>query len=367
MGWLTFDPRRPSIVKIQGIPERSTAPPLTITSPTALNSPVGEKNLRGCRSLASAFLLPGSMPPVPVLAPHPLPHEARSQGEEGAKMLMEKNRHGVASHNLPLEISLYLGSYIAALQQREVDGCADDEYTLLASLNQLVDALTDLQRILATPIPFPPLSGVHSSGVSTTALSVPMALNPLFFPIALHFSTSAATLGSTRRLQPRVRVHVIRRARTERGAQARLTRPHRHVIGSHAERAAVATAPDNDPMHSPTTTATRHPHPHRRPTASACANRESSARTIRSTRVTPKRWRRPRVPSLHPDRAALASRSARNVHSGMTHPDHHPPDNHQRCGLLSRSRDTLAASSSLVFIRLGSEGTRAPPTPAPAS
>ncbi|KAJ7740751.1 hypothetical protein DFH07DRAFT_965292 [Mycena maculata] len=207
-------PRRLSTVKIQGIPERSTAPPLTITSPTALNSPVGKKNLRGCCSLASVrspgpelqkiILARGRGVPPPGL-------DAACSREEGAKMLMEKNRHGVGSHNLPLEISLYLGSYIVALQQREVDRCADDEYTLLASLNQLVDALTDLQRILATPIPFPcvpslsppitsPLSGVHSSGVSTTALSVPMALNPLFFPIALHFSTSAATLGSTRRL-----------------------------------------------------------------------------------------------------------------------------------------------------------------------
>ncbi|KNZ76544.1 UPF0187 protein [Termitomyces sp. J132] len=57
------------------------------------------------------------------------------------------------SHNIPLEISLYLSSYIAALQNRkQVD--PQTISTLLSSLNQLVDALTGLERILTTPIPF---------------------------------------------------------------------------------------------------------------------------------------------------------------------------------------------------------------------
>jgi len=57
------------------------------------------------------------------------------------------------THNLPLEISMYLSSYIAALQQRK----ALDPPTsslLLGTLGQLVDALTGLERILTTPIPF---------------------------------------------------------------------------------------------------------------------------------------------------------------------------------------------------------------------
>ncbi|KAJ7769189.1 UPF0187-domain-containing protein [Mycena maculata] len=176
--------RRPSAVKIQGIPERSTPPPLTITSPTAFNSPVDEKSLRGRRSLASvrspglepqkiilaradeAFLLPGSMPPkyhlfdlFPFsLLVHCLTRRGREvKGKKAArmraKMLMERNGHGVGSHNLPLEITLYLSSYIAALQQRKQTDVPTTN-TLLASLNQLVDALTGLERILTTPIPF---------------------------------------------------------------------------------------------------------------------------------------------------------------------------------------------------------------------
>lgn len=56
-------------------------------------------------------------------------------------------------NNVPLEISLYLTSYISALQTRKtVDNSTLG--VLHASLNQLVDALTGLERILATPIPF---------------------------------------------------------------------------------------------------------------------------------------------------------------------------------------------------------------------
>lgn len=41
-----------------------------------------------------------------------------------------------------------------------------------------------------------PLSGVHSISVSTTAWSISILLNPLFFPVALHsFSTNAFTFG----------------------------------------------------------------------------------------------------------------------------------------------------------------------------
>ncbi|KAG2111825.1 UPF0187-domain-containing protein [Suillus clintonianus] len=55
-------------------------------------------------------------------------------------------------HNVPLEISLFLSSYIAALQARKaVD--APTLTLLYATLNQLVDALTGLERILTTPIP----------------------------------------------------------------------------------------------------------------------------------------------------------------------------------------------------------------------
>ncbi|TFK68071.1 UPF0187-domain-containing protein [Pluteus cervinus] len=57
------------------------------------------------------------------------------------------------SHNLPLEISLYLSSYIASLQHRKATDVPTTN-SLLSSLNQLVDSLTGLERILTTPIPF---------------------------------------------------------------------------------------------------------------------------------------------------------------------------------------------------------------------
>ncbi|KAG6865356.1 hypothetical protein C0991_003208 [Blastosporella zonata] len=74
------------------------------------------------------------------------------KGKTAAK-LRARLRNNTVSHNLPLEISLYLSSYIAALQTRkQVD--VPTINGLLTSLNQLVDALTGLERILTTPIPF---------------------------------------------------------------------------------------------------------------------------------------------------------------------------------------------------------------------
>jgi len=59
----------------------------------------------------------------------------------------------VVSHNIPLEITLYLSAYIAALQQRKQCDVPTINM-LLNSLNALVDSLTGLERILTTPIPF---------------------------------------------------------------------------------------------------------------------------------------------------------------------------------------------------------------------
>ncbi|KAM6494853.1 Bestrophin, RFP-TM, chloride channel domain containing protein [Amanita muscaria] len=73
------------------------------------------------------------------------------KGKKAAR-LRAKLRTSV-SHNIPLEISLYLSSYVAALQQRKSMDVPTTN-TLLGALNQLVDALTGLERILTTPIPF---------------------------------------------------------------------------------------------------------------------------------------------------------------------------------------------------------------------
>jgi len=73
-------------------------------------------------------------------------------GKKAAKM-RAKLRSNVETHNLPLEISLYLSSYIATLQSRKsIDPPAST--ALMNTLTSLVDALTGLERILTTPIPF---------------------------------------------------------------------------------------------------------------------------------------------------------------------------------------------------------------------
>ncbi|KAG9094866.1 hypothetical protein FRC06_010405 [Ceratobasidium sp. 370] len=77
----------------------------------------------------------------------------------GKTAARERTRQELVSHNIPLEISFYLSSYISALQQRK--GTIDVPTTnlLFASLNQLVESLSGLERILTNPIPFS--YGVH--------------------------------------------------------------------------------------------------------------------------------------------------------------------------------------------------------------
>ncbi|KAH9919467.1 UPF0187-domain-containing protein [Epithele typhae] len=74
------------------------------------------------------------------------------KGKKAAR-IRAKLRSRVVTHNLPLEISLYLSSYIAALQDRGVVP-PPTATNLLNALTTLVDALTGLERILTTPIPF---------------------------------------------------------------------------------------------------------------------------------------------------------------------------------------------------------------------
>jgi len=76
----------------------------------------------------------------------------RGSGTKGRKGLRPKLESSV-SHNIPLEISLYLSSYVATLQNRKILDVPTAN-TLLQALNQLVDSLTGLERILTTPIPF---------------------------------------------------------------------------------------------------------------------------------------------------------------------------------------------------------------------
>ncbi|KAF8064457.1 Bestrophin, RFP-TM, chloride channel-domain-containing protein [Lyophyllum atratum] len=107
------------------------------------------------------FLLPARMPPkyhIFDLFPFSLfvkwltKRGREMKGMKAAK-LRAKMRQNAVTHNLPLEISLYLSSYIAALQNRK-QADAQTINALLQSLNLLVDALAGLERILTNPIPF---------------------------------------------------------------------------------------------------------------------------------------------------------------------------------------------------------------------
>ncbi|KAJ7796099.1 hypothetical protein B0H14DRAFT_2390991, partial [Mycena olivaceomarginata] len=113
------------------------------------------------------FLLPGSLPPkyhLFDLFPFSLlvrcltKRGAEIKGKKAARIRAKMLKVGdEGSHNLPLEISLYLLVYIAAVQKRkqaDVPTITDElAQTLIAALNHFVDALTGLERILTTPIP----------------------------------------------------------------------------------------------------------------------------------------------------------------------------------------------------------------------
>jgi len=73
--------------------------------------------------------------------------------EYKVKKMRAKMMNKATGKNLPLEITLYLGSYIATLQRRKTNDTPAIG-ALYASLVQLVDSLTQLERILTTPLPW---------------------------------------------------------------------------------------------------------------------------------------------------------------------------------------------------------------------
>jgi len=131
--------------------------------PRAPNSATSTHGRRAKESLSESdgFLLPARNPPqysyfdlfpFSLLVKFLTKRGKQVKGKKGAR-LRAKLQHHAGTHNLPLEISLYLSSYIAALQNRKAIDAATTTQ-LLTALNQLVDALTGLERILTTPIPF---------------------------------------------------------------------------------------------------------------------------------------------------------------------------------------------------------------------
>ncbi|OAX33196.1 hypothetical protein K503DRAFT_786669 [Rhizopogon vinicolor AM-OR11-026] len=105
------------------------------------------------------FLLPAMIPPkhsffhlFPFSVRMPTGVDVRKETEARQRAMIPYHRGG-SSYNIPLEISLYLSSYISALQLRKTVDVPTINL-LLGTLGQLVDALTGLERILTTPLPF---------------------------------------------------------------------------------------------------------------------------------------------------------------------------------------------------------------------
>jgi len=78
---------------------------------------------------------------------------AKNAKGDRARKIRAKMLNKADSHNIPLEISLYLGSYIAAIQRRKTEEPMTINQ-LLGQLNALVNTLTGLERILTTPVPW---------------------------------------------------------------------------------------------------------------------------------------------------------------------------------------------------------------------
>jgi len=78
--------------------------------------------------------------------------QQRGKSLKGKRALRDRARNQGSGDNLPLEITHYLSSYISSLQQRGIDGLATAQ--MAGALSNLVDALTGLERILTTPVPW---------------------------------------------------------------------------------------------------------------------------------------------------------------------------------------------------------------------
>ncbi|KAF8990861.1 Bestrophin, RFP-TM, chloride channel-domain-containing protein [Cyathus striatus] len=117
-----------------------------------------------------AFLLPAKKPPkyhLLDLFPFSLlvqflsqKYKDRQSKRARMKELLRRKR---VNHNLPLEISMYIanmrkGSYITLIQKRKITDNLSIN-TMNTHLNQMVEAATNLERILTTPLPF--IYGIH--------------------------------------------------------------------------------------------------------------------------------------------------------------------------------------------------------------
>ncbi|KAG8937755.1 hypothetical protein FRC00_001175 [Tulasnella sp. 408] len=114
----------------------------------------------------------------------PLLKKGKSVG--GKKAAKLKAKEGNVNHNIPLEITFYLSSYIAEIQRRKIADVPTLNL-LLGNLNLLSDSLTGLERILTTPIPFS--YTIHLWSVATIFVT----LLPFQLWTTFHYSTIPAT------------------------------------------------------------------------------------------------------------------------------------------------------------------------------
>ncbi|KAL4268337.1 Voltage-dependent anion channel-forming protein YneE/VCCN1/2-like protein, partial [Pleurotus pulmonarius] len=93
------------------------------------------------------YLLPGNITPnyyILTIFPFSLLDRVLTRKSSRTGKRRAELRNKAISHNIPLEISLYLSSYVAALQRRHTIDVPTTN-SLLLSLGQLVDSLTGLQ------------------------------------------------------------------------------------------------------------------------------------------------------------------------------------------------------------------------------
>ena len=199
-------PSRPAPLSFRS-PEQNTNLSPDILTPRSYKSvgPVKEHERVVLQKQDESFLLPAHMPPkyglfdlfpFSLLVSFLSERGKEVKGKKGARVRAKIKQHAV-SHNLPLELSLYLvrylstslnenklnltilkSSYIASLQSRkllDVPTASTSSFFCLSStvgdfsffkdvlvgyLNQLVESLTGLERILTTPIPFSFVQGI---------------------------------------------------------------------------------------------------------------------------------------------------------------------------------------------------------------
>lgn len=133
-------------------------PPVTSSSiHKRASSTTNETNAPGPAGNGVVYLAPArNPPPYHIFDFWPMSIFVRSMQMNGKTLkgraaLRDLARHS-QSGSLPLEITLYLSSYIASVQRRGVDGFATGQ--MAPALGQMVEALTGLERILHSPIPF---------------------------------------------------------------------------------------------------------------------------------------------------------------------------------------------------------------------